>query len=355
MPVTLRARIGLQLGPIPQFHLFLNPSTNKIIKSPRIQTLNCRMVTQAGSTKRPTCPSCSKPARICLCSRLRAPKLDNSVAVTVLQHSLEKNHPLNSTRIATLGFKNVDVITVSDVNFQARFFMRLLDARCSVDRAESDETHHVFDEMPSREINDFSTAISLTIGKYGDISSFIDCTTARDKSQEIMSFDELFASDIAFDVIKKGFVVKKAHTKPSEGNNENKEIEEFEITIRPGSVLLFPSEGSVDVGDLNIEVKNLIVLDGTWAKAKRMYYENPWLRLLPHVKLDLDISSLYSEVRHQPKAGYLSTIESIVYAMKAVGKEDDYEGLGSLLDVFESMVGDQRRCKDERLSKASQE
>ncbi|KAL0443384.1 UNVERIFIED_CONTAM: hypothetical protein Slati_2061100 [Sesamum latifolium] len=167
-----------------------------------------------------------------------------------------------------------------------------------------------------------------------------------------MSFDQLLASDIAVDDVRKGFVVKKLQTQLMEGSNEYKESEEFEIAVPPGSVLLFPSEGSVDVEAVNFEVKNLIVLDGTWAKAKRMYNENPWLRFLPHIRLDVDKLSLYSEVRHQPRAGYLSTIESIVYAMKSIGEDSD--GLDGLLDVFESMIGDQRRCKDERLSKASE-
>ncbi|TXG59751.1 hypothetical protein EZV62_014324 [Acer yangbiense] len=116
---------------------------------------------------------------------------------------------------------------------------------------------------------------------------------------------------------------------------------------------LFLSEEAVRIDGLeamNFEVKNLIVLDGTWSKAKRMYKENPWLTFLPHLKLDLDKMSLYSEARTQPKAGYLSTIESIVYALKALG-DNNIEGLNNLLDVFESMVGDQRRCKDERLIK----
>ena len=47
--------------------------------------------------------------------------------VTILQHSLERKHPLNSTRIAILGLKNLTVATVSDVNFEARFLIRLLD------------------------------------------------------------------------------------------------------------------------------------------------------------------------------------------------------------------------------------
>jgi hypothetical protein len=35
--------------------------------------------------------------------------------------------------------------------------------------------------------------------------------------------------------------------------------------------------------------------------------------------------SLYGEVRNQPKAGYLSTIESILFALKAIG--ENHKGL----------------------------
>ncbi|MCL7028044.1 hypothetical protein MKW94_023388 [Papaver nudicaule] len=80
-----------------------------------------------------------------------------------------------------------------------------------------------------------------------------------------------------------------------------------------------------------------------------MYYENPWLKLLPHLILSLDKLSLYGEVRQQPREGCLSTIESVVFAMKGLGH--DQQGLDALLDVFESMVGDQRRFKAENLSR----
>lgn len=121
------------------------------------------MVDFPRSFKRPVCPSYSKPTRICPCSRLQSPSLENSIEVIFLQHSLEKKHPLNS-------------------------------------------------------------------------------------------------------------------------------------------------------------VNNLIVLNGTWAKAKRIYKENPWLRILPHMKLDLKNMSLFSEVRHQPKFGFFSTI-----ALKVI--KDHPEGL----------------------------
>ncbi|WKA12454.1 hypothetical protein VitviT2T_029833 [Vitis vinifera] len=419
------------------------------------------MATQTNS-KRPICPSCSKPARTCLCSRIPIRGLENKVGVTILQHSLERKHPLNSTRIATLGLKNLTVASVSDVNFEAQFEIRLLELglgrnglesldfdqgsgyretlklgfenvngvnsvekrpqvidtsvgwslemdhkgvlngenpwenrefmqnsslslssdasvaetdyeftvkeciggkrRANLDVGLDDKTEVSHEnkllkldcnpiETVAREKED--CVITATIGKYGLISSLTHIWMSQTHLQK-PNFDHILASPVALDDLAKGFVVKKLQKRQvTEGQEfeEYEEYEEFEIAVPPGSVLLFPSEKSVAVEEIDFEVKNLIVLDGTWAKAKRMYNENPWLKLLPHLKLEVEKMSLYSEVRHQPKAGYLSTIESIVYSLKAVG--DNPEGLDGLLDVFESMVGDQRQCKDERLSKAS--
>ncbi|OIS98686.1 PREDICTED: uncharacterized protein LOC109232210 [Nicotiana attenuata] len=307
-----------------------NPQPFRVHSLP--QTLE--MVTESGHSKRPMCPSCSKPTRLCLCTRLKIPCLKNSVAVTILQHSLEKKHPLNSTRIASIGLQNLSVISVSDVNYEAQFLIRLLNSNLEIGS-------HALDEKTPPLIKDSNfdsnADVSFTIEKYGTNCPF--------QNQDL---SKLFGSRATIDDIRKGILVKKLQRKPLKGSSEYQELEEFEVAVPLGSVLLFPSENSIGVEDIDFEVKNLIVLDGTWAKAKRMYNENPWLKVLPHVKLDVEKLSLYSEVRHQPKAGYLSTIESIVYALKAVGEEDS-EGLDHLLDVFESMVGDQRRCKDDRL------
>ncbi|TMX04438.1 hypothetical protein EJD97_008853 [Solanum chilense] len=262
------------------------------------------MVNESGHSKRPMCPSCSKPTRLCLCTRLKTPCLENSVAVTILQHSLEKNHPLNSTRIASIGLQNLSVISVSDVNYEAEFVIRLLNSNLEMGSRNLDENSR----RNHKDSNfDSNAVVSFTIEKYGAIST-------------------------------------------SQNQHLNKPWEQSlaVMQVPSGSVLLFPSENSIGTEEIDFEVKNLIVLDGTWAKAKRMYNENPWLKMLPHLRLDVEKLSLYSEVRRQPRAGYLSTIESIVYALKAVG-EKDCEGLDHLLDVFESMVVDQRRCKDEGL------
>ncbi|KAM4092461.1 hypothetical protein ACB094_06G040900 [Castanea mollissima] len=440
-------------------------------------------VTEANS-KRSVCPSCSKPTWLCLCSRIRTPGLENSVRVTILQHSLEKKHPLNSARIARLGLKNFTLATVSDVLFEARFVIRLwepdsemgsvqnglnsdefvenvdtqklvfehsdgveglrenvsnseygLFAKCPIEEninligdnggcclrnglsgarnsqtsgfSVSDElvfepgdelkvedcigekgtfslesllenrdlvtqlnTHTVSaastldeavldnettatNEIVQRQRGHEAPVITATIGKYGVIGSLCHIWMPQANLQK-PTFDNILSSPEARDALAKGFSVKKLQKRQLNGSKELEEYEELELEVPPGSVLLFPSDCAIGINGLDAlgcEVKNLIVLDGTWAKANRMYNENPWLKLLPHLKLDLNKLSLYSEVRSQPKAGCLSTIESIVYALKAIG--DNPEGLDDLLDVFESMVEDQRRCKDERLSKVS--
>ncbi|XP_061370433.1 uncharacterized protein LOC133313115 [Gastrolobium bilobum] len=380
-----------------------------------------RMSMAQGKSKRPSCPSCSKPLRTCLCSRILNPGIDNSVNVTILQHALEFKHPLNSTRIARLGLKNLCVATVSDVNFEARFVIRLIDPNSESDSVgnvpnglfshqswEIGETQKLVSEkgsnlidsagkcglqndigdiqsppVPAEVVNRVSIidgvvvndeveknlihsncdltrvvheknrgpAITVAIGKYGAISSLSHIWMQQCQSP-MFSFNEILAYPEACEALSKGFLVKKLQRKQLDRGINLEEYEEFELKVPPGSALLFPSDKAVNISDLDaigFEVKNLIVLDGTWAKAKRVYSENPWLNFLPHLKLEVNGMSLYSDVRHQPKAGYLSTIESIVLALKAVG--ENHEGLDNLLDTFESMVGDQRRCKDERLSK----
>uniref|UniRef100_A0A3Q7IC15 tRNA-uridine aminocarboxypropyltransferase n=2 Tax=Solanum lycopersicum TaxID=4081 RepID=A0A3Q7IC15_SOLLC len=317
------------------------------------------MVNESGHSKRPMCPSCSKPTRLCLCTRLKTPCLENSVAVTILQHSLEKNHPLNSTRIASIGLQNLSVISVSDVNYEAEFVIRLLNSNLEMGSRNLDDNSR----RNHKDSNfDSNAAVSFTIEKYGAISTSQNQHLNKpwEQSLAVMQGKTLHSGSLsapscastasreASDDIRKGFLVKKLQRKLLDGGCEFQESKEFEISVPSGSVLLFPSENSIGTEEIDFEVKNLIVLDGTWAKAKRMYNENPWLKMLPHLRLDVEKLSLYSEVRRQPRAGYLSTIESIVYALKAVG-EKDCEGLDHLLDVFESMVVDQRRCKDEGL------
>ncbi|MED6160066.1 hypothetical protein PIB30_047928 [Stylosanthes scabra] len=387
--------LGTRIQPKTRFNFLFNPpSSSSSLHSRKLfhQTLiMSSTTTQSNKSKRPICPSCSKPTRTCICSRIRVSGIENSVKVTILHHALETKHPLNSTRIAKLGLKNLTVATVSDVNFGARFVIRLSDPNCckpgsSVRNVrtnglfcsqfeESGGTRKLFCEKDCNLVDSSGGKCGLenrvcddddevggilghfdsdpNCGVYGETQKFLDSQCSK-----LSGFDNVLDHDEACEALSKGFLVKRFQSRKLDNNNRGidlKEFEEFEIEVPQGSALLFPSDKAVTVAELGaigFEVKNLIVLDGTWSKAKRVYSENPWLKILPHLKLEVNEMSLYSDVRHQPKAGYLSTIESIVHALKAFG-EENHEGLDRLLETFEAMVGDQRRCKDERLTQNS--
>ncbi|CAN1151262.1 hypothetical protein LINPERPRIM_LOCUS28272 [Linum perenne] len=295
----------------------------------RPKTLKMAVMASSDSNKkRPTCPSCSKPLQVCLCAKLRHHGLfQNKVNVTILQHSLETKHPLNSARIAKIGLNNLHLHIVNDVQYDARFVIRIPGSGGAS-----------------------TCIITMKILKGGGIVD-LNCELMSSFS----NFDQILASPLVVKfALENGFTVQKLNRRNVSGSEQDYQ-EEFELNVPASSVLLYPSDESVSVDELrgmDFEVKNLIVLDGTWSKAKKMYKENPWLKLLPHLKLELGEPSLFSEVRRQPKAGCLSTIESIVHALKAAGEEPK-ERLDELLEVLGSMVADQRRYRDDRLSQIS--
>ncbi|XP_047087118.1 uncharacterized protein LOC124698698 [Lolium rigidum] len=372
--------------------------------------------------RRPMCAVCTKPLRACLCGRLRGPPLDTAVGVTVLQHTMEVNHPLSSIRVARLGLRNLAVTQVTDVNYRASFRIRTLDAASNlgggeteavsrqggaeglengklsngvssdsdrqvgrdsngdferpvlavnqlessaVDGPNTSETgmpNKVNGDIPHPSVENCSVTslctentevASAAIGEGWTVENMDKCSVAYTEKELRIDIERgvkpklrwLSRAPLGIEAAENGFTVTKIQKKKSKLTGEVTELEDFSITIPPHSALLFPCQRAVSIDALDCQVKHLIVLDGTWAKAQRMYHENPWLQLLPHVMLDTDRVSLYSEVRHEPKAGCLSTIESIVVTMKKLG--EDEEGLDDVLGVFESMIVDQRRFKEE--------
>ncbi|GAQ78470.1 hypothetical protein KFL_000130530 [Klebsormidium nitens] len=82
----------------------------------------------------------------------------------------------------------------------------------------------------------------------------------------------------------------------------------------------------------------LILIDGTWSKATRVYHEHGWLHSLPQYKLPLGKrTSRYRNLRKEPKKEYLSTLESGAWALQLIEPAlvDDIEGV---LDSFGEMI-----------------
>jgi len=107
-----------------------------------------------------------------------------------------------------------------------------------------------------------------------------------------------------------------------------------------GVAVLYPTDGAEKL-DVNLELTSarsievLIVIDGTWRKARKIWRLNPQLHQLQAVTFNEVLSSDY-RIRKEPEAGCLSTVESIVFALRLLeGKPQAYQGL---LDLFIEMV-----------------
>lgn len=101
-------------------------------------------------------------------------------------------------------------------------------------------------------------------------------------------------------------------------------------------VLLYPSEQAISLTKLTntiikenniassqeIEIKCIIVLDGTWKKAYRMFMSNPRLADLRHIVLPEGIASLY-QIRKTKKDNALSTLEACCHALSLLENEQD--------------------------------
>jgi len=103
------------------------------------------------------------------------------------------------------------------------------------------------------------------------------------------------------------------------------------------TALLYPSEGSHDLATLPVDQhpRHLLVLDGTWTHARKLYGTQRWLHALPHVRLTPAEPSRY-RLRREPRPDYVATLEAIVAALRIL--EPRLGGLNGLLASFAAMI-----------------
>jgi DTW domain-containing protein YfiP len=107
-----------------------------------------------------------------------------------------------------------------------------------------------------------------------------------------------------------------------------------------GAALLYPASHARDVTSLApAEMpRRLFVIDGTWHHARTLYRDIPVLGTLPHLTLPAHLRSAF-QIRRQPDVHCLSTIEAVVFALRAL--EPATAGLDALLAAFDAMQGRQ--------------
>lgn len=115
--------------------------------------------------------------------------------------------------------------------------------------------------------------------------------------------------------------------------------------LKPASALLYPSlewlpiVERVEAGPAQTrELEQLVVIDATWRKSKKMLHLHPALQQLPRVSFEGELNSNY-QIRHSSLANSLSTLESIVVAMQQLEPAKAFQ---TMLKPFEKMIALQR-------------
>jgi DTW domain-containing protein YfiP len=92
-------------------------------------------------------------------------------------------------------------------------------------------------------------------------------------------------------------------------------------------------------------LEGLIVLDGTWSKAKSLWWRNPWLNKLNRMNIEPTQPSIYGRLRAEPRREFVSTLESVAAALTACGESPDIEK--GLSRVFRTLM---QRVRDANLA-----
>lgn len=101
-------------------------------------------------------------------------------------------------------------------------------------------------------------------------------------------------------------------------------------------ILLYPGEGAKNLAtEPPAGPVTLVVVDGTWWQASKLFKLNPSLQNLPRYGLSPAEESRY-RIRREPEVHCLSTIEALEAALAVL--EGKPEGLPELLEPFDAMV-----------------
>jgi len=104
--------------------------------------------------------------------------------------------------------------------------------------------------------------------------------------------------------------------------------------LPPGTALLYP-EGEGAILPPDAKPDHLLVLDGTWHHARKLFQAHPSLATMPRFALPGEHRSRY-RIRREPAEHCLSTIEAITIALKTI--EPHTPGFDDLLGAFDRMI-----------------
>lgn len=100
------------------------------------------------------------------------------------------------------------------------------------------------------------------------------------------------------------------------GNDEAAFTDIAKLLSNRNAAVIYPGDGSSPIENEPKQrrpLDTLIVLDGSWRQATRLWHINPWLHHLPQFHFASAPPSSYL-IRHTDFAKSLSTLEAVAYA-----------------------------------------
>lgn len=91
---------------------------------------------------------------------------------------------------------------------------------------------------------------------------------------------------------------------------------QFETDSRP-FVPVSKNGDPISIPDAELKsLEGIVVIDGTWAQAKAIWWRNAWLSRLKRFIVNAKTPSHYKELRREPRRESISTLEAIGYALE---------------------------------------
>jgi DTW domain-containing protein YfiP len=131
-----------------------------------------------------------------------------------------------------------------------------------------------------------------------------------------------------------------AHALGEEGVDADRWAVLFPDREASADQILTRSGGQIEPAAL----EGIIALDGTWSKAKTLWWRNPWLNKLNRITITPRQPSIYGRLRAEPRRELVSTLESVAAALTLCGEAPEIEA--GLQRTFRTLV---QRVRDAQL------
>jgi hypothetical protein len=105
------------------------------------------------------------------------------------------------------------------------------------------------------------------------------------------------------------------------GTKKNAEVDPSAL---PG-IYYLDKKGEPTEAPAQPEIGGLILLDGTWAQAKTLWWRNAWLTKTQRIFIVTKAKSLYGNIRKEPRPECVSTVEAAAETLQFLGLDPEIE------------------------------